>query len=151
LIFVKHAEGHREGEDDGMAEEKLAEQRQAEQKPATPARILVVEDESLIRMLLEDMLTDLGHKVVATAASVEAARKLAAAGGFDVAILDVNLEGQEIFPVAEILSERGVPFVFASGYGHSALPEQFRDRLTLQKPFQGAQLEAALKALLQAV
>ncbi|WP_137046677.1 response regulator [Pseudolabrys sp. FHR47] len=102
-------------------------------------------------MLLEDMLADLGHEVAATAASVETARKLAAAGGFDAAILDVNLEGQEIFPVAEILAERGVPFVFASGYGHAALPEQFRGRPTLQKPFQGAQLEAALKALLQTV
>lgn len=131
-----------------LADEKLATQRQAEQTLTTPARILVVEDESLIRMLLEDMLADLGHEVAATAASVEAARKLATAGGFDAAILDVNLEGQEIFPVAEILAQRGVPFVFASGYGHAALPEQFRGRPTLQKPFQGAQLEAVLKGLL---
>lgn len=131
-----------------MTEERLATERLAEHKPAAPARILLVEDESLIRMLLEDMLADLGHEVVATAASVEAAKQLATAGGFDAAILDVNLEGQEIFPVAEILAQRGLPFVFASGYGHSALPEPFRDRPTLQKPFQGAQLEAVLKGLL---
>jgi DNA-binding response OmpR family regulator len=114
-----------------------------------PARILVVEDESLIRMLLEDMLADLGYEVSATAATVEAARQLAASATFDAAILDVNLEGEEVFPVAEILASRNLPFVFASGYGHAALPEPFRDRPALQKPFQGAQLEAALKALLQ--
>lgn len=99
-------------------------------------------------MLLEDMLADLGHEVAATAASVESAKQLAATAAFDAAILDVNLEGQEVFPVAEILAGRNLPFVFASGYGHTALPEQFRDRPTLQKPFQGAQLEAALKGLL---
>lgn len=131
-----------------MTEERLATEGLAEQKLAAPARILIVEDESLIRMLLEDMLTDLGHDVVAAAASVAAAKELATAGGFDIAILDVNLEGEEIFPVAEILAGRNVPFVFASGYGHAALPESFRDRPTLQKPFQGAQLEAVLKRLL---
>lgn len=125
----------------------MVEQRSAEQR-TTPARILVVEDESLILMLLEDMLTDLGYEVVATAASVGAARDLAIAGGFDAAILDVNLEGEEIFPVADILATHGLPFVFASGYSHAALPEQFRDRPTLQKPFQTAQLEAALAGLL---
>lgn len=113
-----------------------------------PARILVVEDESLIRMLLEDMLADLGHEVAATAASVSAAKELAAAGGFDAAILDVNLEGEEVFPVAEILAGRNLPFVFASGYGQAALPEKFRDRPTLQKPFQGQQLEAAINRIL---
>ena len=112
------------------------------------ARILVVEDESLIRMLLEDMLADLGHEVAATASSVSAAKELAATGEFDAAILDVNLEGEEVFPVAEILAGRNVPFVFASGYGQAALPEKFRDRPTLQKPFQGQQLEAAMNQVL---
>lgn len=136
-------------QDDTQVEERLAEERLAEQRPAAPARILVVEDESLIRMLLEDMLADLGHEVAATAASVGAAKQLASTGAFDAAILDVNLEGQEVFPVAEILAGRGLPFIFASGYGHAALPEPFRDRPTLQKPFQAAQLEAALNRLLQ--
>ena len=118
-------------------------------EPGTaPARILVVEDESLIRMLLEDMLADLGHEVVATASSVSTAKELATAGGFDAAILDVNLEGEEVFPVAEILAARSLPFVFASGYGQAALPEKFRDRPTLQKPFQGQQLEAAINRIL---
>jgi len=136
-------------QDDTQVEERLAEERLAEQRPVAPARILVVEDESLIRMLLEDMLADLGHEVAATAASVGAAKQLASTGAFDAAILDVNLEGQEVFPVAEILAGRGLPFIFASGYGHAALPEPFRDRPTLQKPFQAAQLEAALNRLLQ--
>lgn len=121
----------------------------AELKTA-PARIFVVEDESLIRMLLEDMLTDLGHEVAATASNVSAAKLLAATGGFDAAILDVNLEGEEIFPVADILAQRNLPFVFASGYGQAALPEHFRNRPTLQKPFQTEQLEAALKGLFAA-
>jgi len=118
-------------------------------EPGTaPARILVVEDESLIRMLLEDMLTDLGHEVAATASSVSAAKELAATGGFDAAILDVNLEGEEVFPVAEILAGRNLPFVFASGYGQTMLPDRFRDRPTLQKPFQGSQLEDAINRIL---
>jgi len=116
-----------------------------------PARILVVEDESLIRMLLEDLLADLGHEVAATASSVGAARELAETGEFDAAILDVNLEGEEVFPVADILAARNLPFVFASGYGHAALPEKFRGRPTLQKPFQAQQLEDALNSLLAAV
>ena len=62
----------------------------------------------------------------------------------DFAILDVNLGGQPIFPVAEALSRRGTPFAFATGYGAAGLPEQWRDRLTLQKPFSTADIEAAL-------
>jgi len=114
------------------------------ERSTAPTRILVVEDEFLIRTLLEDMLTDLGHEVAASAATVDEARNLAVAGGFDLAILDVNLEGQEIFPVAEILAERKLPFIFVTGYGAAALPDHFRGRPTLQKPFQSEKLEAAL-------
>ena len=114
------------------------------ERPAAPTRILVVEDEFLIRTLLEDMLVDLGHEIAASAATVDEARNLAEAGGFDLAILDVNLEGQEIFPVAEILAERNLPFIFVTGYRAGGLPERFRGRPTLQKPFQSEKLEAAL-------
>ena len=114
------------------------------ERPAAPTRILVVEDEFLIRTLLEDMLVDLGHEIAASAATVDEARNLAEAGGFDLAILDVNLEGQEIFPVAEILAERNLPFIFVTGYGAGGLPERFRGRPTLQKPFQSEKLEAAV-------
>jgi len=109
-----------------------------------PTRILVVEDEFLIRTLLEDMLTDLGHEIAGSAATVDEARKFAETGEFDLAILDVNLEGQEIFPVAEVLAARNLPFIFVTGYGAGALPDHFRGRPTLQKPFQSEKLEAAL-------
>ncbi|MGH7880666.1 MAG: response regulator [Candidatus Binataceae bacterium] len=110
---------------------------------STP-RVLVVEDEYLIRMLLEDMLADLGYDVAAAVGTLAEASDLAANGDFSAAILDVNLDGQEIFPVAEILARRGLPFVFVTGYGERSLPEPFRDRPALQKPFQSEQLKTTL-------
>lgn len=114
----------------------------------SPARILVVEDEYLIRMLLEDMLNDLGHDVAAAVGTIAEARELATTGNFHCAILDVNLEGQEIFPVADILAERGMPFVFVTGYGEGSLPDAYRNRPTLQKPFQADHLATTLADLL---
>ena len=114
-------------------------------------RVLVVEDEYLIRMLVEDMLADLGYAVAAAVGTMAEASELAATGDFSAAILDVNLDGNEIFPVADILSGRGVPFVFVTGYGERSLPEPYRDRPALQKPFQADQLGAALGSLLAAV
>jgi CheY-like chemotaxis protein len=111
-------------------------------------RVLVVEDEYLIRMLLEDMLADLGYGVAAAVGSIAEASEHAANGDFSAAILDVNLDGQEIFPVADILSQRSLPFVFVTGYGERTLPERYRDRPTLQKPFQAEQLDATLADLL---
>jgi CheY-like chemotaxis protein len=107
-------------------------------------RIFVVEDEFLIRMLLEDMLTDLGHAVAAAAGSVGEAAELAKTSEFDLAILDVNLDGRDVYPVAEILAERNLPFVFVTGYGGRGLPEAYRDRPTLQKPFQLEDLRRTL-------
>lgn len=111
-------------------------------------RVLVVEDEYLIRMLLEDMLADLGYEVAAAVGNIAEASTLAANGGFDAAILDVNVDGQEIYPVADILSERKLPFVFVTGYGERTLPDRYRNRPALQKPFQAEQLDAALGKLL---
>ena len=116
---------------------------------ATP-RLLVVEDEYLIRMLLEDMLADLGYDVAAAVGTIAEAREFAAHGDFNAAILDVNLDGEESFPVAEILIKRGLPFVFVTGYGERSLPEPYRDRPALQKPFQGEQLKAVLAGILPA-
>ena len=98
--------------------------------------ILVVEDEIMIRLLLEDMLDDLGYNIAAAVGRIDDAVKVARTGAFDAAVLDVNLNGQTVSPVAEILEERGVPFVFATGYGERGLPERFSNRPTLQKPFQ---------------
>ena len=120
------------------------------QSSPTPPRLLVVEDEYLIRMLLEDMLDELGYGVAAAVGSLDEAREHASNGSFDGAILDVNVDGQEIFPVAEILSERGVPFVFVTGYGEGSLPEAFRNRPALQKPFQAERLKQTLEKLVAA-
>jgi len=111
-------------------------------------RVLVVEDEYLIRMLLEDMLGDLGYSVAAAVGSIAEAREFASTGEFNAAILDVNLDGQESYPVADILAARGLPFVFVTGYGERSLPERYRDRPALQKPFQAEQLDSALAGLL---
>jgi CheY-like chemotaxis protein len=108
-------------------------------------RVLVVEDELMIRMLLEGMLTDLGHTVAAEAGGIDEAVALAKKGAFDVAVLDVNLNGQPVTPVVEILLERGVPFIFASGYGQRGVPEAYRAIPTLQKPFQADALAQAIE------
>jgi CheY-like chemotaxis protein len=116
----------------------------------TGKRVLVVEDELMIRMLLEGMLTDLGHTVAAEAGAIEEAMTLAKQGEFDIALLDVNLNGKPITPVVEILIARGVPFVFASGYGQRGVPEPYRSSPTLQKPFQVEALAQAIDAALKA-
>jgi len=99
-------------------------------------RVLIVEDDVMIRMLIEDMLADLGFAVAAQAAKVHEALAAMNSTEIDVAILDVNLSGETTGPVAEALAARGTPFVFATGYGEHGLPEQFRDRPLLKKPFQ---------------
>jgi CheY-like chemotaxis protein len=104
--------------------------------PLATKRILVVEDELMIRMLLEDMLCELGCTVAAATARLEEALEAARSAEFDVAILDVNLNGQPVAPVAEALIARGKPFIFATGYGEHGLPEPYRGRPTLKKPFQ---------------
>lgn len=116
----------------------------------TQKRVLVVEDEYLIRMLLEDMLADLGYGVAAAFGTVAEASAFATSGDFNAAILDVNLDGQEIFPVADILAGRSLPFVFVTGYGERSLPDRYRDRPALQKPFQAEQLSATLAGMLAA-
>jgi CheY-like chemotaxis protein len=114
---------------------------------AKTRRVFVVEDEVMIRMLLEDMLTDLGYSVAASAGGLEEAVTLARDGAFDLAILDVNLNGSAVYPVAELLAQRGVPFVFSTGYGERGMPEAYRDRPTLQKPFQLENLDRALATI----
>ena len=116
-----------------------------EGKTVAGKRVLVVEDELMIRMLLEGMLTDLGHTVAAEAGGVDEAVAIAKKGAFDVAVLDVNLNGQPVTPVVEILLERRVPFIFASGYGQRGVPEAYRAIPTLQKPFQADALAEAIE------
>ena len=113
-------------------------------------RVLVVEDEYLIRMLMEDMLAELGYDLAAAVGTIAEASEQAGTNDFDLAVLDVNLDGTEIFPVADILAKRGVPFVFVTGYGEGSLPDAYRGRPALQKPFQSEQLKATLAGLLAA-
>lgn len=102
----------------------------------TGGSVFLVEDEAMIRMMVADMLEELGYRVAAEAGDINEAIKLDNSTEFDIAILDVNVNGKVISPVAEVIQARNRPFVFATGYGAQGLPEEFRDRPTLQKPFQ---------------
>jgi CheY-like chemotaxis protein len=113
-------------------------------------RVLVVEDEALVMMLLEDTLVDAGCEIAGVASRVDEALEKAASLSFDVAILDVNLNGRQTFDVARCLASRGIPFVFATGYGPASLLADFRNVPILQKPFQQQDLEAALRQALSA-
>ena len=111
-------------------------------------RVLFVEDEALVAMLIEDMLLELGIEVVGPASKIETALELARDAEVEAAVLDINVGGVLTFPVADVLIERGVPVIFATGYGSSVLPERFRRTQTLQKPFDQVQFGKALQSVL---
>ncbi len=112
-------------------------------------RVLVVEDEMMIAMLVEDMLADLNCVVVGPAHTVETAMALASGDTeIDAALLDVNLGGRPVFDIADALRARGVPMIFSTGYGQSGLREIDRDSAVLQKPFRANELSAALQTAL---
>ncbi len=113
-------------------------------------RVLVVEDEALIAMMIEDYLLDMGHEVVGPVSRLEPAVGMAATERFDCALLDVNLSGRRSFPVAEALEARRIPFLFATAYGEEALSPEFAARPLLRKPFSAAALQEALEALVRA-
>lgn len=119
--------------------------------PLAGCGLLLVEDETLVAMLLEDMVADLGGRVLASAARVENALQILGDTSlrFDLAVLDVNLGGEQAFPVAEVLARRGVPFVFSTGYGTSGLPDNWRRYPTLNKPFTEEQVRGTLVAALR--
>ena len=114
-------------------------------EPLSGRRVLLVEDESLVAMLLETILEDMGCVPVGPAATVEDGLAMAAGPEhLDAALLDVNVAGHQIFPVAEALQARGVPFVFSTGYGEGGLPDVWRGHPTVQKPFTEAAIRDAL-------
>ena len=110
-------------------------------------RVLVVEDEMLIAIEIEDVLAEMGCEIVGPVGRLDEALALAGTEKLDAAILDVTIRGGNVFPVADILTARGVPFLLASGYGDWALPETMRDRARLTKPFSTADLEEQVMAL----
>lgn len=113
--------------------------------------VLAVEDETLVAMLLEHMLTALGCNVVGPVLRIARAEEIMASGQLlDAAVLDVNIGGERIFGIAERLLGRGVPLVFATGYGADVLPELFRNCELLPKPYQQEDVARALKAALRA-
>ena len=111
---------------------------------AKKLRVLVVEDEALVAMFVEDMLMDIGHEVGAVASRMQEALDAARTGTFDLAIIDVNLDGKPSYPIAEVLKERGIPFVFATGYGAGGLDPKFAGTPVLAKPFAMADLQRLL-------
>lgn len=120
--------------------------------PLAGVRVLLVEDETLVAMLLEDMIGDLGGTVVGAASRVGRALEIVndPAMSIDVGLLDVNLGGEDAFPIAAALAQRGVPFAFSTGYGNAGLPELWRSRPTLQKPFTQEQVQSVLSRTLEA-
>jgi DNA-binding response OmpR family regulator len=114
-----------------------------------PLSIFLVEDEVLIRMMIIDMIDELGHHVVAEAGSVAEATPIAASEKFDLAILDINLRGESILPVARLIEARHMPFLFASGYTATGLPQPFHDRPILRKPFAVKKLDEAIRDLVR--
>lgn len=110
--------------------------------------VLVVEDEMMLAMLVEDILGDAGYRIL-KAARVDKALELAHGDEpIHAAMLDINLAGSQVFPVAERLNAMGVPFLFASGYGEPGLPPEFQDVPILQKPYLPDALLKAMAALL---
>ena len=117
--------------------------------PLSGLRVLLVEDETLVAMLTESMLEDLGCELAGLACGLEEALDLAETERFDLALLDVNLGGRQVFPVADLLAQRGTPFVFTTGYGVSGLREDLRDRPSLAKPFRRDELRDVLVGALE--
>ncbi|CAN5409277.1 response regulator [soil metagenome] len=120
-------------------------------QPLAGRKILVVEDESLVAMLLETILEDMGCETIGPISTIDEALTLLAGNPeIDGALLDVNVAGREIFPVAAELRARGVPFVFSTGYGEGGLPAEWRGQETIQKPFTETAVQDALARVIGA-
>jgi CheY-like chemotaxis protein len=116
--------------------------------PADGHKVLIVEDETMIAIMLEDMLDELGYGVAGVAAKTPQALELIDAVQVDAAILDLNLAGQDSYDIAAALEERGIPFLFSTGYAALAVDERYRGRPFLQKPFRQEELQKALSGML---
>ena len=110
-------------------------------------RVLIVEDEVLIGIVLEDILDMLGHSVAGNAATLAEGEDIAAKGDFDVAILDVNIGSESVYPLADRIAAAGIPIVFATGSHPESLPARFAGCAVLQKPYAFAAVETAIGSL----
>jgi CheY-like chemotaxis protein len=110
-------------------------------------RVFVVEDEAIIRMMVVEMLEELGHMIAAEAGHLDNALELARSTDFDLAVLDVNIAGKLITPVAKLIEARGLPIIFATGYGAIGLPDEFRGHAALAKPFELKVLATTISAV----
>ncbi len=113
-------------------------------------RILLVEDEMMVAGMLRRMLTEIGYAVVGTATTVKEAMKMIDGGGIDAAVLDINLDGELSYPVADEFAARGIPFVFSTGYGGRDIPDGYEAAPILKKPFRRSALADAVAGLLAA-
>jgi CheY-like chemotaxis protein len=109
-------------------------------------RVLIVEDEMLVALLIEDFLEEFGCSSVGPCGSVQKALDAVRSEAFDLALLDVNLDGEKVYPVAELLTQLQIPFVFLSGYGDEAIPQGHAEWKVCAKPFKGADLAEMLSA-----
>jgi CheY-like chemotaxis protein len=115
----------------------------------TGHRVLVVEDEFFLASEIEDALTRAGSDVVGPIPDPLGAIDQVLADGFDLAVLDINLGGDLVFPVADALAERGVPFLFASAYPGSGVPSSYRDRPLIVQPYVARELIAGVLDLVR--
>ena len=99
-------------------------------------RVLIVEDESLVAMDMAEELRDAGYAVIGPVGFLRKAVEMARAGTFEIALLDVNLRGERVYPVADVLIMRGIPFLFLTGYSAAEMPPRFADRPMMNKPVQ---------------
>jgi DNA-binding response OmpR family regulator len=114
------------------------------------SRILVVEDDRLLSAMLEDALTILGCNAI-RATDIAQAAQLLSTTALDGAILDVNVAGEKVYPIAQELSRRGIPFFFVTGYVNTGVPSEYRDRPMLRKPFRVRDLERQLESILTTI
>src|SRR5258708_25942340 len=114
----------------------------------TGRRIVGVEDSPVVGPFTVDLLGELGCEVVGPAPNMAAARELAEEGGYEAALMDVHIRGERVFPLCELLEEKGVPFVLTSGYADWQMPDKWQDRPRLQKPYTIEQVRSAFSALL---
>jgi len=116
-----------------------------------PLNVLLVEDEPTLMNIIGETIMQLGHRVTSQADRLDEALELVELGGFDVAMLDVNLNGLDSFPVADLLAQKGIPFVFTTGFGANHLPERFQGGYLLEKPFRLRDIGQMLDRLAQSL